>query len=261
MIQLLVMAKAPVPGRVKTRLCPPCTPAEAAAIAEASLADTLAIADQVPVVRRVAVLEGNYPAPAAWRRVAQRGEGLGERLAYAFADTALPGVPALLIGMDTPQITPALLARAAEALSRSGSVLGPAIDGGWWALGLRNPDDAQMLPHVPMSTPDTGALTLAALHARGVDPLLLPTLRDVDTAADAVAVASACPTTARFPSAVRRFLTAPAPATDGGASSGAPVTGGGDGVRALVADGGVGVEVPVVGGRIDAGVSGAGRLG
>ncbi|XVV15689.1 TIGR04282 family arsenosugar biosynthesis glycosyltransferase [Actinoplanes sp. CA-131856] len=206
MIQLLVMAKAPVPGRVKTRLCPPCTPDEAAALAEAALADTLATASQVPVVRRTAALEGSYPLPPGWSRVAQRGEGLGERLAYAFTDTALPGVPTLLIGMDTPQLTTTQLAGAAEALTRTGAVLGPALDGGWWALGLSNPHDAQVLPNVPMSTPSTGDRTSAALRARGVHPFLLPPLRDVDTGTDAREVAAACPADAHFPSAVARIL-------------------------------------------------------
>src|SRR5215217_5979419 len=96
-MQILVMAKAPVPGRVKTRLCPPCTPEQAAAIAAAALADTLDVAGGVPAVRHTLVLEGAHPVPAGWACVPQRGDGLGERLANAFADTALPGVPALLI--------------------------------------------------------------------------------------------------------------------------------------------------------------------
>ncbi|XVU28533.1 TIGR04282 family arsenosugar biosynthesis glycosyltransferase [Actinoplanes sp. CA-054009] len=206
MIQLLVIAKAPVPGHVKTRLCPPCTPEEAATIAEAALADTLETSDHFPVVRRIAVLEGTYKLPPGWLPVAQRGTGLAQRLAYAFTDTALPNVPTLLIGMDTPQITAAHLNEAAEALLRTGAVLGPSLDGGWWTLGLRDPYAAQVLPPVPMSTPDTAAATLAALRTRSINPFLLPTLRDVDTATDALEVASACPTSARFPAAVNRFL-------------------------------------------------------
>jgi uncharacterized protein len=209
MIQLLVMAKAPVPGRVKTRLCPPCTPAEAAAIAAAALADTLDAAKNLSAVRRVLVLDGDHPAPSGWARVPQRGDGLGERLAKAFADTALPAVPSLLIGMDTPQLTTELLETAAAALCRDGAVLGPADDGGWWALGLSNPADAAVLPGVPMSTGRTGQHTIAALGRRGVRPTLLPRLRDVDTAADAIAVAAICGTGNRFPAIItetaRRF--------------------------------------------------------
>ncbi|WIM93055.1 TIGR04282 family arsenosugar biosynthesis glycosyltransferase [Actinoplanes oblitus] len=205
MIQLLVMAKAPVPGRVKTRLCPPCTPEQAAAIAAAALADTLETAGRVPARRRVLVVDGSHPVPPGWTGMAQRGGGLGERLAYAFADTALPGVPALLIGMDTPQVTAELLVAAATTLDRAGAVLGPAEDGGWWALGLSDPADAAVLTGVPMSMPDTGARTLAALRGRGVRPAPLPELRDVDTAADAVAVAAQCRAGARFRQAVARM--------------------------------------------------------
>ena len=122
---------------------------------------------------------------------------------HGFADTAT-GTPSLLVGMDTPQLTPGLLADAADALRRSDAVLGPAADGGWWALGLREPAHAVALWTVPMSMPDTGERTLAALRARGLGVALLPTLRDVDTAADAHAVAALCPG-GRFAAAVREL--------------------------------------------------------
>ncbi|MEV4347145.1 TIGR04282 family arsenosugar biosynthesis glycosyltransferase [Actinoplanes sp. NPDC049596] len=213
MIQLLVMAKAPVPGRVKTRLCPPCTPDQAAAIAAASLADTLTTTSQLPAVRRVLVLDGTHPLPPGWSHTRQRGRGLAERLRHAFADTHEPGVPSLLIGMDTPQLTTALLHDAAVKLHHHGSVLGPAADGGWWALGLADPTTADVLAEVPMSTPDTAARTLAALSTRGVHPALLPQLRDVDTASDAGEVAALCPPSARFPAAVARHLPGAQPVT------------------------------------------------
>src|SRR5215469_4765604 len=112
---IVVIAKAPVAGRVKTRLCPPCTPAEAAALAEAALRDTLAVVAATPATARVLSLDG---APGPWIPdgfviVPQLGQGLDERLANAFA--AVTG-PALLIGMDTPQVTPELLAKAVDAL-------------------------------------------------------------------------------------------------------------------------------------------------
>ncbi|WP_436533191.1 TIGR04282 family arsenosugar biosynthesis glycosyltransferase [Actinoplanes sp. HUAS TT8] len=216
MIQLLVMAKAPVPGRVKTRLCPPCTPGEAAAIAAAALEDTLDVATQISAVRRVLVIDGDYAAPpGGWERVPQRGVGLGERLAHAFADTALPGVPSLLIGMDTPQVTADLLTAAAVTLRRDGAVLGPADDGGWWALGLTDPADAEVLPHVPMSRADTGKRTVAALRRRGTRPTFLPGLRDVDTAVDAITVAALCKSGHRFPTIVADLLPAAGPVMTG----------------------------------------------
>ncbi len=198
--QLLVIAKAPVPGRVKTRLCPPCTPEQAAAIAAAALADTLDVLSATPAVRRTLVVHGDYPAPPGWHVVAQRGDGLGERLANAFADTARPGVATMLVGMDTPQLS--------LVDSPPGNALGLAEDGGWWALQLENPADATVLRTVPMSTSDTGARTLAGLQERGLSMALLPVLRDVDTAADARAVAAVCPDS-RFARAVHALVPEP----------------------------------------------------
>jgi uncharacterized protein len=205
--QWLVLAKAPVPGQVKTRLCPPCTPAQAARIAAAALADTLTALDGV---RRTLVLSGRYAAPRGWRVVPQRGEGLAIRLHHAFQDTRVPGVPSLLVGMDTPQLTTSTVDDATGTLARTGvdAVLGPAEDGGWWALGLRDPAHADVLRAVPMSTAHTGADTLAALRGRGLQVALLPTLRDVDTAADAYAVADLCPPHSRFGRAVAGNLPA-----------------------------------------------------
>jgi hypothetical protein len=196
---LLVIAKQPVPGRVKTRLVPPCTHAQAAALAEAALADTLHTVATVPARRRVLVLDGEPGPwlPPGFDVVPQCGGPLDERLAGAFA--AVSG-PALLIGMDTPQVTRELLAvdwQGADA------VFGPAADGGFWALGLRVPDPA-LLRGVPMSTASTGAIQRARLVAAGLRVADLPRLRDVDTAADAVAVALEAPRS-RFAGLVREL--------------------------------------------------------
>jgi uncharacterized protein len=179
---LLVVAKEPVPGRVKTRLVPPCTHEQAAALAEAALADTPHAVLAAPAARRVLVLDGDPGPwlPPGFDILPQCGGPLDERLAAAFS--AVRG-PALLIGMDTPQVTPVLLTvdwQAADA------VFGPADDGGFWALGLRTPDPA-LLRGVPMSVPATGAIQRARLAAAGLRVTGLPRLRDVDTAADAVA--------------------------------------------------------------------------
>jgi uncharacterized protein len=187
---LLVIAKQPVPGRVKTRLVPPCTHEQAAALAEAALADTLRTVLMAPAARRVLVLDGEPGPwlPPGFDIVPQCGGPLDQRLAAAFA--AVRG-PALLIGMDTPQVTPEMLAvdwRAADA------VFGPAADGGFWALGLREPDPA-LLRGVPMSTSATGAIQRARLVAAGLRVAELPQLRDVDTAVDALAVAREAPQT------------------------------------------------------------------
>lgn len=185
---ILVMAKAPVPGRVKTRLCPPFTPEQAADLALAALLDTLDTVLAAPGTRRVLVLEG---APGPWvprgisvRR--QHGAGLDDRIANALAEVT---GPVLLIGMDTPQVTTRQLS---VSWDRHDAWFGPADDGGFWALGLRHPDPA-LVRGVPMSRNDTGAQQLRRLTDAGLRVGMLPSLRDVDTVADAEHVAAECP--------------------------------------------------------------------
>ena len=192
--QLLVLAKEPVAGRVKTRLSPALTPAQGAAVAAASLADTLAAVAATPVARRVLVLDGavTFPVPRGVEVLPQRGDGLAERLEAAF-DDAGPGLPTLLVGMDTPQVTSGLLVQAVQALLRTDAVLGLAADGGWWALGLRRPRPGAFLG-VPMSTSETGAVQARRLADLGLATTPLPVLRDVDTPADLEAVLAALPT-------------------------------------------------------------------
>ncbi|MFG2127102.1 DUF2064 domain-containing protein [Streptomyces sp. NPDC048751] len=198
---LLVIAKAPVPGRVKTRLTPPYTPQEAAALAEAALTDTLHTMLQVPARRRVLVLDG---APGPWlppgyEVVPQASGGLDERIAAAFA---LCGPdPALLVGMDTPQLTPDLLTEVGP--DGHDAWFGPAADGGFWALGFADPSRAGALVRgVPMSTDRTGAVQRRRLVEAGLTVGDLPLLRDVDTAADAAEVVACCPPGSRFAAAL-----------------------------------------------------------
>jgi uncharacterized protein len=192
MTALIVIAKAPVPGRVKTRLTPPCTPSDAAALAAAALADTLAtVARARGAGRRVLVLDG---APGPWvpdafEVLPQRGVGLAARLAAAFADV---GGPAFLIGMDTPQVTPGLLEAGLRALDGADAAFGPALDGGYWGIGLRRADPA-VFHDVPMSVPTTAAVQRARLDELQLTTVELPPLLDVDTIADARRVAAAAP--------------------------------------------------------------------
>ena len=189
---LLVIAKEPVPGRVKTRLTPPCTPAQAAALARAAIEDTLAAAAAVRRdIRRVLVLDGKPGdwVPGGFEVIPQRGEGLAERLAAAFEDA---GAPAFLVGMDTPQVTPALLEAGLDGLQAAESVFGAALDGGYWAIGLRAAD-ARVFEGVPMSRDNTGAVQRARLAILGLRTAILPPLRDIDTIDDARAVALEAP--------------------------------------------------------------------
>ena len=218
-LTVLVMAKAPEPGLVKTRLTPPLSARQAAELAAAALLDTLdAVEDMTneapgPVARVVA-LQGvlvravggsqiagririrQADAAPGWLRIPQRGSTFADRLVLAHADAAGRG-QILQIGMDTPQVTADLLGGAAATLNSPDvdAVLGPATDGGWWAIGLRDARMARALCDVPMSTPDTAELTLRALAADDVRVALLPVLTDVDTAADALLVAGQAPGT------------------------------------------------------------------
>lgn len=209
--QLLLIAKVPRPGRVKTRLCPPYTPGQAAALAAAALSDSLDAVTASPVARRVLLLDG--PA-GGWARdgvevLPQRGVGLAERLAAAYDDAwAGAELPMLLVGMDTPQAGPELLGAAVCALLADGvdAALGLATDGGFWALGLRRPN-RRLLLGVPMSTPHTGAAQAARLHAAGLRVAVLPPLTDVDDAASARDVAAALPRS-RFAAEMRRLAPA-----------------------------------------------------
>jgi hypothetical protein len=211
---LLMVAKAPVPGLAKTRLTPPATPEQAAEIAAAALLDSLDAVLATPGAAPVVAMTGDLSSAVRCDElrsrlgpvlvVEQRGTTFADRLANAHADAArhYPALPIVQIGMDTPQVTPALLAATAAALDGTGAVLGPAADGGWWVLGLTDPAAATSLRGVPMSTPDTFRDTLDALIGAGTQVEKVAELSDVDTIADALRVADEIPDS-RFASAVR----------------------------------------------------------
>ncbi len=201
---LAVIAKAPVPGRVKTRLCPPCTPEQAAYIAESALRDTLACVQVTPAARRVLVLDGepaDWPELDGFEVIAQRGEGLAERLASAFADIA---APAFLVGMDTPQLRPRHLGDGLAALRLTDAVLGPAADGGYWGIGLRNAD-AAVFRGVPMSLPTTADAQRTRFAELSLSSSDVHVLEDVDTVDAALRVSALAPRT-RFAAAVAAAL-------------------------------------------------------
>jgi glycosyltransferase A (GT-A) superfamily protein (DUF2064 family) len=206
-VTLLVVAKAPEPGRAKTRLAATVGDRVAADIAAAALLDTLDAVAAAPVAARVVALTGDLDAAAgaieirqrleSFTVIAQRGDGFADRLANAHADSA-DGYPVLQIGMDTPQATADLLAGCARRLLGAPAVLGMARDGGWWVLGVRTPAMAECLRTVPMSQPDTGELTLKALHNNGIDVIPVEPLADFDVVEDIAAVREACGPASRF---------------------------------------------------------------
>ncbi|GAB3125579.1 TIGR04282 family arsenosugar biosynthesis glycosyltransferase [Glaciibacter psychrotolerans] len=193
MTTLVVIAKECLPGTVKTRLHPPFSLRQAATLAAASLEDTLTVAARVPATRRVLYFDGDTPPATAgrdWEVVSQCEGTLDVRLAGIFD---LLDEPMLLIGMDTPHVTPGMLAPAFESWpSDVDAWIGAASDGGFWALGLADPR-GRLTRGIQMSRPNTGAEQRRALVRAGLRVRDLVELRDVDTAADAAAVAAQIP--------------------------------------------------------------------
>ena len=196
-MRALVMAKAPVPGRVKTRLGVRVGMDLAADLAAAALLDTIAACRSAftechialdgsldDAVRAAQLQEGL----AGWVVHPQRGDTFGERLAHAHHDAAGDG-PTVQIGMDTPQLTAADLHSIADAAYDGDAVLGPATDGGWWVLALSDPSAASVLAGVAMSQADTCRRTCEALTAAGQTVRLGHELTDIDTEAEAARVA------------------------------------------------------------------------
>ncbi|PSK97577.1 hypothetical protein CLV30_12269 [Haloactinopolyspora alba] len=200
---VLVVAKAPEPGRSKTRLCPPCTPADAARIAEASLADTLEAVAGCGAERRILALDGPPGPwlPPGFEVVPQVSGPFGQRLAAAWEHAGGPGFQ---IGMDTPQLTPGLLDDVLAQVTEDDALLGPADDGGWWGLGLRRWRPG-VFDGVAMSTAHTGFDQYTRLTELGLTVRMLPTVRDLDTAPDAEGIAMLAPAS-RTAHAVRSAL-------------------------------------------------------
>jgi glycosyltransferase A (GT-A) superfamily protein (DUF2064 family) len=204
---VLVVAKAPEPGRAKTRLAATVGDRVAAEIAAAALLDTLDAVAAAPVATRVVALTGDLDRAAgadeirqrlqSFTVIGQRGNDFADRLANAHADAA-DGKPVLQIGMDTPQVSAELLADCARRLLEARAVLGLADDGGWWVLGIQTPASAECLRGVPMSEPDTGELTLKALRDNGIDVAPVQSLADVDVVDDIATVRDACAPASRF---------------------------------------------------------------
>ena len=194
----IVIAKQPVPGRVKTRLCPPLSHSEAAVLAAAALTDTIAAVEEATARTKMLCFDGDASSwlPPNWAYRRQRAGGLEVRLAEALG--AGHG-PAMVVGMDTPQLDARLLdSFDAEHFD---ACIGPTADGGYWTIGLRNPADAPAaLLGVPMSTEHTCADQLGRLRSLRLSVQVLDELIDVDTIDDAVEVARQAPHT-RFATA------------------------------------------------------------
>jgi len=191
-IALCIMAKAPEPGRVKTRLCPPLSPDDAAELYRCFLLDKIAQARQVVGVEPVLAYA---PAEAAavfealapdFTLLAQRGADLTARLKAVCDEIFRGGCEAvILIDSDTPTLPTERLERAVAIMSGSGHdlVLGPSEDGGYYLIGLRRPHP-EIFEGMRWSTPSVLEETLRRARALGLRSTTLSAWYDVDTAAD-----------------------------------------------------------------------------
>jgi glycosyltransferase A (GT-A) superfamily protein (DUF2064 family) len=203
---VVVVAKAPVPGRVKTRLGRDVGMDRAADLAAAALLDTVsACVAAYGTARCHLALDGDLAegrrgaellsAVAGWTVHPQRGETFAERLVHAHTDVAAAaGQPVVQVGMDTPHLHPHVLAEVDSLLTDPDqAVLGPAHDGGWWLLGVGGPHLLRHLHEVPMSVAHTGARTRRALLRAGARVTEVVAMRDIDEVADAEHVAVVAP--------------------------------------------------------------------
>lgn len=186
---VLVFAKAPAPGRVKTRLTPPFSPEQAAALYRAFAADSLSAAEGTLGARAVVAYEPHedWPDPSWLRQPApewfpQAGADLGARLAAATGKAFVDGADrVVVIGSDSPQLSPQRIEEAFGALAAAPLVLGPARDGGYYLVGLREPAPS-LFDDIPWSGPQVLMATLARAAELHWPVHLLDELEDVDDA-------------------------------------------------------------------------------
>jgi rSAM/selenodomain-associated transferase 1 len=187
---LLVVAKQPIPGQTKTRLCPPLSHAQAADLYECFLRDTLDIMRKVPGVQcMIGFLPENarryfHQLAPDMELTRQDGASLGERLDHLLTEVLANGSQrAVVMDSDSPTLPVEYVSQAFDQLTDAAVVLGPTRDGGYYLIGMKQPQP-HLLRQVQMSTPHVLRDTLALAEASGLAVSLLPTWYDVDTIAD-----------------------------------------------------------------------------
>lgn len=202
---LIIFAKAPVPGQVKTRLCPPLTPDEAATLHGSFVLDTLertkaAIAsERLSVDRYIAcfpsaslvffkILEERHGV----RLLNQAGDDLGQRMHQAFADLFGRGYrKVFIVGTDVPTLPFSVYQQAVSLIESHDLVLGPATDGGYYLIGLKRPVP-ELFADVPWSTVDVLAVTRRNASRLGLTVGLVKEWHDIDAPEDLRALIRDC---------------------------------------------------------------------
>ena len=215
---LVIFAKAPIPGEVNTRLCPPLTPDEAATLHGSFVLDMLertklAIATlQLSFHRYLACAPSSelvffkiMEERQGVRLLDQVGEDLGQRLHCTFVDLFAKGYKqVIIVGTDVPTLPLSIYQEAFAMLGRSDVVLGPALDGGYYLIGLTRPAE-NLFAGVPWSTDQVLAVTQQQAKALGLSVGLTTAWRDVDTIANLQSLIAECREDNKKPKQNRTF--------------------------------------------------------
>ncbi|MDP1770597.1 MAG: TIGR04282 family arsenosugar biosynthesis glycosyltransferase [Nitrospirota bacterium] len=215
---LVIFAKAPIPGEVKTRLCPPLTPDEAATLHGSFVLDMLersklAVAKlQLPFHRYLACSPSSelvfFKIMEERQNVHlldQIGEDLGQRMHRTSVDLFAKGYKhVIIVGTDIPTLPLSVYQEAFALLGRSDVVLGPAIDGGYYLIGLKQPTE-KLFTGVPWSTDQVLAVTQQKAKTLGLSVGLTTAWRDVDTIADLQSLTTECQEDNKKPKQDRTF--------------------------------------------------------
>ena len=189
---LIIFAKAPIPGQVKTRLCPPLAPDEAATLHGTMVLDTLersrnllgfdrflacAPSKQHPFFKAIEARQGV-------RLLEQTNGDLGSRMHHAFSAAFDLGFQsAVIVGTDLPTVHSEMFRQALHALADNDGVLGPSVDGGYYLIGL-NKLAPELFSDIPWSTDQVFTLTQQKAQSLGLSMKLLTQRRDLDTITD-----------------------------------------------------------------------------
>lgn len=207
------MAKAPLPGQVKTRLCPPCTLEEAARLYRCFLLDTFEL---VGGLRGVTVTVAYFPpgaeeafksmVPSAFELMPQEGDDLGERLSRAFEQLFSLGYERVVaIGADSPTLPPAYIKQSFELLAGAELVLGPSADGGYYLIGMKA-FHPELFRGVAMGTEKVFSQTLERARRANLRVSFLPPWYDVDTQDDLKHLRAELRVTPQLAMHIRAFL-------------------------------------------------------
>ena len=215
---LVIFAKAPIPGEVKTRLCPPLTPDEAATLHGSFVLDILertklAVAKlQLPFHRYLACAPSSdlvffkiMEERQGVRLLDQVGEDLGQRMHRTFVDLFARGYKqVIIVGTDVPTLPLSVYQEALAMLGRSDVVLGPALDGGYYLIGLKHPAE-KLFTGVPWSTDQVLAITQQQAKQLGLSVGFTTAWRDVDSIADLQSLITECQEDNKKPKQGRTF--------------------------------------------------------